>query len=63
MKENIKKEQEHICKTIENCDVVFITTVENGKRWLWCYTKKKDTRKEKTVCHEIKYCPYCGKSL
>jgi len=61
--ENTVREQHHRCKMIENCEPLSIQTVEGGKRWLHCYTINGGTRKERTECYEIKYCPYCGELL
>lgn len=58
-------EKIHQCKTLKNIDSVFIKILqtEHGLGWFWCFVENKDSHKEKTDCHEIQFCPYCGEKL
>lgn len=51
----------HICRTIERSDAVFIKHIE--RRWYWCFAENPNTTEEKVDAHEIRYCPYCGLEL
>ncbi|WP_021170159.1 hypothetical protein SOV_22760 [Sporomusa ovata DSM 2662] len=58
-------EKEHKCKAIENIECVFIQTllIDNRHGWFWHHIEHMNTLEEKIICHEIKFCPYCGHEL
>ena len=62
-KVEITLEKRHACKAIEDCDFAFIQTLINQKKWYLHFIENKNTIKERTYCHEITYCPYCGEKL
>lgn len=63
MSVKITLEREHKCAALKNIDCVFIGSANWGQRWLWYHVENLNTLKEKTTCHEIKFCPYCGQEL
>ena len=53
--------EEHKCKMLENCEIVWISKIKykGVTNWHWNFRRNGVD----IECHEIEYCPYCGRKL
>ena len=60
---SIMLEKEHKCEMIKKCPTVFIQTLNDRKGWFIHIVENSNTLKERVVCCEALFCPWCGADL